>query len=413
MGGCPRLPSRPSMLAASSAACCPCAAHHRAPRRHRRKPAYRIDRGRRSRGALALCRRRSGDAHVHAQRAEAAAGVAVRRGGRRRTLRLYDAGSGAVVRESLRRTAACGSRRGHAGQGRQHARRTCNAARMRRCSSTRVARCRRRRPIRRSRTTARASTAECSRIAWRAATASTITWPSAIRCSRTIRARGRRVHRRARGSARRRRRRLLGAELCDSARQAGARVRAPRRRRRRRAVRPRAAHAGRRDVRASGNGLGRAAQRSGACARRARRLGVQDRRRRRAGDRGPQPRLGHCDQGRRRQRARAASGDGRHAGAGRPAGRRRAPGAGGLGASLRCATSAVRSPARRVRLLSWTKPTGGSSRLGAAVPPNELNPPETVCYGKCALRSQPGGFASGGAVFRRSAAPAIRRDNNE
>ena len=63
--------------------------------------------------------------------------------------------------------------------------------------------------------------------------------------------------------------------------------------------------AGRRDDRAPGNGVGRAAQRPRADARRARRLGGQDRRRRRAGaSASAAAGIGHRDQGRRRQQAR-------------------------------------------------------------------------------------------------------------
>ncbi len=75
-------------------------------------------------------------------------------------------------------------------------------------------------------------------------------------------ARRRALHRDARGGARRRHRRLLGAELRRRARAPRAGVRAPRRRRRRRRVRQCAARARRRDDRAPGDGVGRAPLRS-------------------------------------------------------------------------------------------------------------------------------------------------------
>ena len=128
---------------------------------------------------------------------------------------------------------------------------------------------------------------------------------------------------------------------------ARARVRAARERRRRRRLRHGAAHAGRRDDRPPGNGVGRAPQRPRADAGGPRRLGHQDRRRRRAGDRRPQPGHRHRDQGRRRAASAACI-------------RRSSPcstqlglldadardGAGAMGAAARSATTAASRPAK-------------------------------------------------------------------
>ena len=225
------------------------------------EPAYRIDRGRRSRRALAVCRRRSGSADVHAQRAEAAAGVAVRRRGRRRALRLHDAGGRRCCARAIPANRGMWKPPRTCSPKPATPRPTCSAARIRRCSSTRAARCRRRRPIRRSRTTARASTAgmlahcvacgygkrdylaiaaiRCSRRSARAVAAFTDVPEAALRRRRSMAARRRTMRCRSRGS----RSRSRASPPPTSTRRYG---RAP-------------AVVGRRDDRASGNGVGRAA----------------------------------------------------------------------------------------------------------------------------------------------------------
>ena len=255
----------------------------------------------------------------------------------------------AAVREPFRRAAArrrprptCSRKAGNT-VGRPAVRHACAAL-----STTCAARSRRRRRIRRSRTTAPASTAGCSRycVALRLPQATT-TSRSTIRCSRRSARAVAHFTGVAGGRARRRHRRLLRAELRGAARAARARAspgsppptttrvygRAPR-------------DAGRRDDRAPGNGVGRAAQRPRAHARRPRRLGGK------IGAEGVQAigvrsrGIGHRDQGRRRQQARPVSGrPWRRARAARAARRR------GARADLahvaragRCATTGASSP---------------------------------------------------------------------
>ena len=298
-------------------------------------------------GRVLLRGGRSGVPDVHAQRAEAAAGAAVRRGRRRRALRLLAAAGRAAVREPLGRAAArrggratCWPRAGNTAADLQcgtHAPGVLRGARRGR---------RRRRRIRRSRTTARASTAECSRIARPCGYTKDDYLAFDHPLQQAIRAAVAHFTGVPEDAARRRHRRLLGAELRGSARQPRAGVRAPRR------AAPttpdygqRAAHARRRDDRAPGDGVGRERQRPRADARRARRLGHQDRRRGRAGDRHPQPRLGHRGQGGRRQRRAACT-------------RRRSP----------CSTSSACSTRTRARALAPWAPAAARATTAASSP---------------------------------------------
>ena len=105
----------------------------------------------------------------------------------------------------------------------------------------RAARSRRRRRIRRSRTTARASTAACSRTASHAATPKDDYLALDHPLQQEIRRAVAQFTGDAGSSARRRNRRLLGAELCDAARAACARLRPAGGRGRRRRLRTRAA----------------------------------------------------------------------------------------------------------------------------------------------------------------------------
>ena len=149
-------------------------------------------------------------------------------------------------------------------------------------------------------------------------------------------------------------RRLLGAELRGAAGGSRTGLRPVGRHCRRPGLRRRPGAAVRGDDDTPRDGLRRRAQRPRVHARRSRRLGRQGRRRRTAGDRYPEPGIGHRDQGRRRRRARLASGDGRGA---RPAGaarRRAARGTRGLAGTGGAQHAAASLPGRFGRWLSWT-----------------------------------------------------------
>ncbi len=241
-------------------------------------------------GRLLYCGGRSALPDDDPQRAEAVPGDAVRRRGRRRALRLLAGAGRAAVRQPFRRAAARRRRSPTCWPVAAAPRPNCSAARMRRATTRCAAKCRRRRRVRRSRTTARASTAGCSPTASTAAAEGRLprVRPSAAAGDPPLR---RAFHRTPEAEL------VAGIDGCSAPNYAvplsrlALAYRAPCRRARRRrstAAAPRiladamTAH----PEMVSGEGRNDLALH----ARRARRLGHQDRRRGRAGDRHSQPR---------------------------------------------------------------------------------------------------------------------------
>ena len=130
---------------------------------------------------------------------------------------------GAALREPFRRAAARRGRGRHAGARRQRRRGPAVRHARARASTRCAARCRRRRRTRRSRTTARASTAGCSRYCVQCGLPQARLPRLRPSAAAGDPARGRAFHGDAGGRARRRHRRLLGAELRGAARAARAR----------------------------------------------------------------------------------------------------------------------------------------------------------------------------------------------
>ena len=203
-----------------------------------------------------------------AERAQTVPGDAVRGGGWHPALRFQPRAGRAALREPFGGAAArrgCGE---HARQGGQRRRgpavRHASAALPRDPRASR----RRRRRIRRSRTTARASTAGCSRTACSAACRRRATSPTTIRCSRRSAAPSRTSRRRRKTSS------SSGIDGCSAPNYAvpldrlALAIRPARRAPRRCRLRTCAADPGRRHDGASGNGVRRAPERSRAHARR-------------------------------------------------------------------------------------------------------------------------------------------------
>ena len=266
MGGCPHVRARRSLAAPSATPShVPLTDRHAAAARSKactpgRSPSSIAQ------GRLLYAAGDPEDADVHAQRAEAAAGAAVRRRRRRRALRLHAAAGRAAVRQPFRRAAACGGRR-----------RTCwqRAATRSSRPAMRHARAVLFRAARRGAAAAAVFAARAQLLgqAQRHARvlrrmrpcASTTTWPSTIRCSRRSAARSSAIHRRCR--------RNRWSPASTAVRRRTTRCRCPGSRSRSRGWPRRTSTReygrapktlGRRDDRASGNGVGRAPQRPGA-----------------------------------------------------------------------------------------------------------------------------------------------------
>ena len=248
---------------------------------------------------------------------------------------------------------------------------------------------RRRRRTRRSRTTARASTAACSRTARPAATRSTTTSRSIIRCSRRSapRSRMRRTCPRKRSSrastaARRRTTRCRSANLALAFARLGGRRRRP-------GLRAGAAHAGRRDDRPPGDGVGRATAATCALMRAGRgdwvtKIGAEGVQAIGVRSRGWGIAVKVADG----NVARPAPRDGRRARSARAARCGRARRACAMGSSAARQLSRHRhgrGAARRC--LGQNNPAAVQAPCRVAL--NELKPRETVCYDKRALRPRP------------------------